>query len=456
MPLPPGPPGPAFLQTFVYSYWPLELFDWCARRYGDPFTLRLPGFGAFVMVSAPELIKQVFTGDPEQLRAGKANAILEPVVGPSSVLLLDGKPHMRQRRLLLPPFHGERMQAYARLMAEIASSEIDRMPLGSRFAVHPHMQSITLQVILRAVFGLEEGAQMHALGELLARFTEPPPPWVVFLPPAWIRHADLPLSPLRAFFRRRDRVDVALREVIRARRAAPAAGRGDILSLLLEAKDEDGAVMTEDELRDELMTMLLAGHETTATALSWTFAFLLGAPEVEAKLRGELERARGADGGIDVPALASCEYLDAVIKESLRLRPIVPDVIRHVESPTEIAGYEVPAGAYLTPCIHLAHRRAESWPEPDRFRPERFLGARVDPYAWLPFGGGIRRCLGMAFALYEMKVVLGVTLLRARLRLATPRPPAVGRRGVTVAPADGTPIIVDERRPARVPVTVAA
>ena len=446
MSLPPGPPGPKLLQTLGYTFWPIAFFDWCLKRYGDPFTVSLPGFGDYVMLTAPELIKQVFTGDPELLYAGKANEVLKPVVGPNSLLLLDGKAHLRQRRLLLPPLHGERMQAYGKLMVAIASESVSRMPVGARFALHPHMHSITLQVILRAVFGMEAGAKMDALAALLEEFTKPPPSLLMFVPPHLLPYGDFPLSPYRTFLRRRERVDRALREIIRARRATVDSARTDILSLLLQARDEEGRAMTEDELRDELITMLVAGHETTATALCWTFAFVLRSPETLLRLQTELGRCCDEAGAPDPAALASNEYLDAVIKESLRLRPIVPDVVRRLEQPMTVAGYDLPAGAFLTPCIHLAHRRAASWPEPDRFRPERFVGAKIDPYTWFPFGGGIRRCVGMAFALYEMKMVLGVVLLRARLRLATDKPVAVVRRTVTIAPAAGLPVIIDERR----------
>jgi cytochrome P450 len=444
MSLPPGPRGPHALHTVIYVYWTLPYFDWCARRYGDPFTLHLPGFGDYVMLSRPEHIKQVFTGDPAELQAGKANEILRPVVGGNSVLLLDGKEHLRQRRLLLPPMHGERMHAYGELMSEIAAHAVERLP-DERFALHPHMQTITLEVILRAVFGLEEGAAMHDLAALLTEFMKPPPSLLVFLPPKLLPYTDVPFSPYRTFLRRRDRVDAMLRAIIRARQAAPVDGKSDILSLLFQARDEEGRPMSEDELRDELVTMLVAGHETTATALTWAFAFILAHPEVEARLRAELE----ATGG-DPAAIASNEYLDGVVKEVLRLRPIVPDVVRRVERPMTVAGYEIPVGAYLTPCIHLAHRRPESWPEPDRFLPERFIGARIDPYAWLPFGGGVRRCLGMAFALYEMKIVLGVMLLRARLALGTHDPLRVVRRALTLAPAGGLPVVVKERKAARI------
>jgi cytochrome P450 len=447
MSLPSGPRGPAFLHLLGYAYWTLPFFERCARRYGDPFTLRMPGFGAYVILAAPELIKEVFTAEADTLHAGKANVVLHPAVGRHSVLLLDGKEHLRQRRLLMPPLHGERMHAYASLMAEITTAELRRMPLGARFALHGHMQNITLQVILRAVFGLDEGAQMDELAALLVEFMKPLPSFLVFVPPDYLKYGDFPFSPYRAFVRRRERVDQALRAILRARMAAPDPSRSDILSLLVSARDEEGRGMSEDELRDELVTMLVAGHETTATALSWVFAVILQHPLVHGRLLDELDR--GADLAIDVARLTANEYLDAVIKEALRLRPILPDVTRRVEQPTTIAGYDLPAGTFLTPSIYLAHRRPESWPEPDRFRPERFLGAKVDPYAWFPFGGGIRRCLGMAFALYEMKIVVGAMLLGARLRLATDDPLRVVRRSITLAPAGGTPVVLEERRARR-------
>jgi cytochrome P450 len=271
---------------------------------------------------------------------------------------------------------------------------------------------------------------------------------MIFVPPAYLKYGDFPFSPYRAFLRRREKVDRALRAILRAKMAKPDPSRTDILSMLLSARDEEGRAMTEDELRDELVTMLVAGHETTATALAWVFAFVLEHRQVAARLQEELAGTLGDDGRPDLGKLTSNEYLDAVIKESMRLRPIVPDVVRRVQAPMTIAGYDIPEGAFLTPCIHLAHRRPESWPEPDRFFPERFLGAKVDPYAWFPFGGGIRRCLGMAFALYEMKIVVGVTLLRARLRLADGAPKIV-RRTVTLAPAGGTRVILEERRARR-------
>jgi cytochrome P450 len=460
--LPPGPREPSFIQLLQFTQRPLPWLDACARRYGDPFTARFFGLGTFVLVSAPELIKQIFTGDPDQLHAGEANAILAPVLGKSSVLLLDGPPHLRQRRLLSPPLRGERMFAYADLIAGITTDAIARMPRGEPFALHPVMQSITLDVILRAVFGLTQGARMAELRALLVEMLEPPPAIVAFLPPKYL---DFPFSPYRTFMTRLRAVDRKLYAILRARMASATASPttnpttnpttiaespgDDILSLLLAARDDQGVPMTIEELRDELITMLIAGHETTATALSWTFACLLEHPDIGARLSAELERAMVPDGrgehALDPEALNSLDYLDAVIKETLRLRPILPDVVRKLQSPIDFAGFRIPAGVSLTPCIHLAHRRPDSYPDPLAFRPERWLGARVDPYAWLPFGGGIRRCLGMAFALYEMKIVVGTMWSRLRMRLARPGPVRVVRRTLTLAPEGGTRVILEPR-----------
>jgi cytochrome P450 len=426
--LPPGPREPSVVQLVQFAARPLPWLEACGRRFGEVFTLRLPGHGVFVMTGAPALIKEIFTGDDEVLQAGKANVLLEPLVGKHSVLLLDGAAHLRQRRLLSPPLRGERMQSYAGLIAEIAAAHVERMPRDRAFALHEHMQSITVDVILRAVFGIDEGARMSALRQLILEVLEPPPALLALVPAAYL---DFPGSPFRRFLRRRLALARALREVVEGRRAAGGGG-SDTLSLLLAARDDEGRPMTDDELVDELITMLAAGHETTATALSWTFACLLEHPAVDHRLRDEIA------GASEPAAFGGLPYLDAVVKETLRLRPIVPDVVRRLQRPMRFAGFDLPAGVHLTPCIHLAHRRADVYPEPARFRPERFLGIRPDPYAWLPFGGGIRRCLGMAFALNEMKIVLGVVLQRLRLRLDRPGTVRVVRRSVTLAPRAGT------------------
>jgi cytochrome P450 len=436
MALPPGPRLPALAQLLEYTFRPLPFFDRCIRRYGDLFTLRMFGLGDFVLVGSPELVKQVFTADAETLRAGSANGIIEPLVGPRSVLLLDGPEHLRQRRLLMPPLHGERMQAYAGLIAEVTNAVIDRWPVGEPFSLHPHMQAITLEVIMRAVFGVDEGPHSERLGRLLVEYMKPPPSIFAFVPAL---QRDLPLSPYRGFLRRRDAVDRELRGIIESRRrAADGTGRTDVLSLLLAARDEAGTPMTDGELRDELVTMLVAGHETTATALSWAFALILDDPPTRARLRGEIA------GGIEPTAAPRLEFLDAVVKETLRLRPILPDVVREVVAPYRIGGHDIPIGAFVTPFIYGVHRRPDLYPEPTRFLPERFVGAKADPYAWFPFGGGIRRCLGMAFALYEMKIVLATVLARAELRLSG-GPVRVVRRTLTFAPSGGTRVVLGER-----------
>jgi len=417
--LPPGPRSPAVVQMIEFSTRPVQMMESAARKYGDPFTMRMPALGAYVMISAPPLIKEVFNGDPDLMHAGKANQVIEPLVGSRSVLLLDGTPHLRARRLLSPPMRGERMQAYASIIEEITLAELARMPVGRPFSIHAHMQAITLDVILRAVFGLERGPHMDRFRAVLVELLEPPPAVMTFVPKKWL---DFPGSPYRTFLRRKAAVDRALLELVDARRSAPLGE--DILSLLLAARDETGAPLSDEELRDELITMLLAGHETTATALSWAVALILQAPDVRDRL-------------------GDPDYLDATIKETLRLRPIVPDVVRELQRPMTFAGYDLPAGAKLTPCIYLAHRRPDIYPEPSRFDPTRFLGVKPDPYAWFPFGGGIRRCLGMAFALYEMRVVLSLLFARAKLRLAQPGPVRVVRRTVTLAPAGGTRVILD-------------
>jgi len=440
MSLPPGPPGPAFLQTIGYTYWTFPFFEECARRYGDPFTLRMPGFGSFVMLAAPEHIKQVFTGDPDKLHAGKANAVLEPVVGRHSVLLLDGKEHLRQRRLLLPPLHGERMKEYARLMGQIAAAELERMPVGAPFSIHHHMQTITLQVILRAVFGLDEGAQMDELAALLVEFTRPPPSLMIFVPPQYLKYGDFPLSPYRAFLRRREKVDRALRAILRAKQAKPDPSRTDILSMLLSARDEEGRAMTEDELRDELVTMLVAGHETTATELSWAFERLLRNRDALAKLTADV------DSGEDA-------YVTATIRETLRRRPVLSIAgPRRVVAEIEVDGRTYGPGCHLVPNAYLVHHDPEIYPEPYAFRPERFLEEDPGTYTWIPFGGGRRRCLGASFAMLEMGIVLRAVLSRMEVRIGgAGRLEANRRRMITVVPGKGAEAILSERERAPVP-----
>ncbi len=400
------------------------------------FTLEISPGRIVVLSSEPAVAREVLTGDPALLHAGEGNVVLRPLLGPRSVLLLDGPEHLRQRRLLLPPFHGERMRAYGERMREIAAAEVARWPRGEPFAVRDSMQAITLEVILRVVFGVEERERLERLAAPLRQLLDAAvQPRRLLLLQFTSSERPRPRSPWGRMKRMMAPAEAIIYEEIAARRAALAAGeegRDDILSLLLEARDEDGAPMTDQELRDELVTLLVAGHETTATALSWTLEQLTRAPEALARL--EREAAAGwADG---------TAYLDAVITESLRLRPVVPAVVRKLQAPMALGGWELPAGVNIAPSIWLMHHDPGLYPDPHAFRPERFLGRRPGTYEWIPFGGGIRRCLGASFALYEMRVVLQAILAGARLQPTTAPRARVARRFVTFTPADGARIAV--------------
>ena len=428
------PPGPDWsLPRTTMRWWkePLGTLEQCQARYGDMFTLRLPHEGTWVFVSDPEAIKQVFTGDPRLLHAGAANIVLLPLLGEHSVLLLDEPEHMVQRKLMLPPFHGKRMQAYREVMAEAAADQIESWPADVPVRMRPRMQAVTLEVILRAVFGVREGERFTRLRrELRSILDLPAKQWraffMVLLGPERLRR----FPPFR---HKVDRVDEVLFEEIRARRAAPdLAERDDILSLLLQATHEDGRPMSDRELRDELMTLLVAGHETTATALSWAIELLARHPEALERLEADVA---GGDGA----------YLDAVIKEPLRLRPVIALVLRKLMEPMEIGGRLLPAGVSVAPSIYLVHRNPEVYPEPERFRPERFLEQPAGTYTWIPFGGGVRRCLGGAFAEFEMSVVLRELVARRSLRPAGGPPEHSVRSTITNVPSRGAEVIAASR-----------
>ncbi len=353
--------------------------------------------------------------------------MLKPLLGSRSVLTLDGPEHLRQRRLMLPPFHGERMRRYGDRMREIAARHVAQWPVGEPFAVHRSMQAITLEVILRVVFGVEDERRLaQCAAPLRALLDSTTQPWRL-LGLQFTRSAGArPRTPWGRVKRLLAPCDRMIYEEIAARRAAAEPG-DDILSLLLEARDEQGRPLTDRELRDELMTLLLAGHETTATALAWTVERVTRHPQVLAQLQDGAE----PEG-----------YLDAVITETLRLRPVVPAVVRKLQAPLTFGGWELPAGVHIAPNIWLIHRDPATYPEPEAFRPERWLGRRPGTYEWIPFGGGIRRCLGASFALYEMRIVLEEILARTRLQPTDDPAEAVVRRFVTFAPAGGGRIAV--------------
>ena len=421
--LPPGPRMPRALQTLAWITRPMPWMERLRERHGDVFTVRIAQEGTWVFLAHPDAVKQVFTGDPALLHAGEANRILRPWLGDHSVLLLDGPGHLSQRKLLLPPFHGERMQRYGELMTEIAEREVERWPLGEPIRLWPRMQAVTLEIIVRAIFGMDEGAAIGRLRERLRESTELTTDWRIMAGMATLGPDRFGGS--RTFRRRIDPVDEIVFEVIRERRGAPdLAERDDILSMLLLARHEDGSPMSDQELRDELMTLLIAGHETTATSLAWA-----------------IERLTRHPGGLQRLAAGDEDYLDAVVKETMRLRPVLPVVVRRLQAPMEIGGWDLPAGITVAPCIHLVHRREDVYPEPHRFRPERFLERPAGTYTWLPFGGGIRRCLGASFALFEMKAVLRVVAQRVTLRAVEPAPEPVRRRAITLTPGRGAEVI---------------
>jgi cytochrome P450 len=418
---------------------PFDFLDDNHRAYGDIFTMHLAALPRpAVVVSDPELVKEVFAMGPDEGHAGKANMVLKPFLGEHSVLVLDGAEHLRQRKMLQPAFHGDRMGAYGRAMLDLAHEAIDRMPVGRRFAVHGPMQSITLEVIVRTVFGISEGPRFS---ELAAIFKEALgiTAWPGLLFP--IMQRDLgPLSPWGRFVRLSNRANEILRGEIRRGRAEGTAGRTDALAMILDARDEAGSPLSEDEVTDELVTLLVAGHETTATSIAWALRWILPDAGLVARLRAEIATTEG-----DPARIAKLELLDSTVKEALRLQPIVPIVGRVLQRPMKFGGYELPAETIVTPSVYLVHRRPSLYPEPARFKAERFLEIRPSQWEWLPFGGGLRRCIGAAFAMYEMKMVLGALLPRVDMRLEGGEVRAV-RRAITLAPAGGLPVVVTARR----------
>ena len=431
--LPDGPRYPRPVQAWLWLKKPTWFLDRCSRAYGDVFTMRLPFGMNMVHVGRPDLVKAVFSGDNDVLRAGEANAtILEPLVGPHSVLVLDGPEHLRQRKLLLPAFHGDRMRAREAAVRDITRAEIARWPAGQPFALRPSMQAITLDVIVRVVFGVEDSARRDDLRRRIVAVTRlGRNPFLLFA----TRDRKLgPHAPWARFIRARDALYAALGAQIRDRRRAPdLEQRSDVLSQLLLARDDEGRAMADDEVRDELVTLLFAGHETTATSLAWSFDLLLHHPRALDRLVAEL------DGG-------GSEYLDATIRETLRVRPVVAIVDRHVREATRIGGHLVPAGAVVCPNIYLVQRREDLYEDPAAFRPERFVGRTPPAFGWFPFGGGIRRCLGASFATFEMQIVLPEVLRSVTLRPASPRPARIRREAVTFVPHDGARCVVTARR----------
>jgi cytochrome P450 len=423
---------PALLQTVGFWSRPTAFLERCRARYGPRFTLRLLGQPPFVVLCGPEEIKAIFSAPPDVLHPGEGARILEPVLGRHSVILLDEDPHLEQRKLLLPAFHGERMQRLSGVMADLARREVATWPREQAIALHPLLQRLTLEIILRTVFGLERGAQLDELREVLSEilaFSESP---LSLNPRAQRLLAGH--GPLAAFERAGARADELIYGLIEERRREHADGE-DVLSLLLGAQHEDGSEMSATELRDELMTALVAGHETTASQLAWAFERLAREPSVQERLLEELDE--GSDEA----------YLTATIQEILRRRPVVPNAEpRLVKQPVAIGGVSYEPGVVLIANAYLLHHDPSIYPDPYAFRPERFLEEPPGTYTWIPFGGGRRRCLGASFALLEMKIVLRAALERCELLPVGEHAERTRRRSITISPAGGARVVLRERR----------
>jgi cytochrome P450 family 135 len=435
--LPRGPRLPPLALTVVWALAPTWVMDQCARRYGDAFTLTFgPSGRKLVMLSDPEAVKAVFTAPPDVAPSAAGGSPIAPVMGPSSVITLTGPEHMRQRKLLLPPFHGERMREYAGVIVQATQRSMAEWPMGEPMKLSQRTRAITLEVILRAVFGVEAermGALREAIGGLLTPSQTP-----ALLLSALRRPVEA--RPTGSLGRALDHLDeVTYAEIARRRAQEDLAERTDILSLLMLARDEDGQAMTDQELRDELVTLLLAGHETTATAVAWAVERLVRHPDKLARLVAEVDAEEGED------------YMQAVIAETLRVRPVVPMVVRVLQAPLRVGAHELPAGARVVPSIYLTNRNPRVYEAPEEFRPERFLESAPETFSWIPFGGGIRRCIGASFATLEMKLIL-----QTMLRELSPSLPARGgrlqrkgewnrRRAITLVPSGGARVVWTRR-----------
>jgi cytochrome P450 family 135 len=436
--LPPGPRMPRAAQTVAWALAPTWVMDQCARRLGDAFTLTFAPSGLkLVMVGDPQAVKQVFTAPPEVAPSGAGSSPIAPVLGERSVLTLTGREHMRQRKLLLPPFHGERMREYEDVIVQATRRDMASWPLGEPVRMQSHTRSITLEVIVRAVFGVET-ERMGPLKQAIRELAEPVRVLAVLRA---LMTRPTGARPTGALGRALDRLDELIyAEVARRREASDIEQRTDIMSLLLLARDEDGEAMTDVELRDELVTLLLAGHETTATSVAWALERLVRHPQKLARLTAEIDAA-GTGGGE--------EYMTAVVNETLRVRPVVGIVVRVLNEDLRVGSYVLPKGTRVAPSIYLTNRNAQVYGDPEAFRPERFLEAATETFSWIPFGGGIRRCIGASFAQMEMKV-----MLRTMLSELVPHAPTgrrgrrdewVRRRAVTLVPAAGASVVWERR-----------
>jgi cytochrome P450 len=422
------------VQTVAWAIAPTWLMERSAKQLGDAFTLTFwPSGMKFVLVSNPDEVKAVFTASPEVAPSATGNSPIAPVMGPSSVLVLTGPEHMRQRKLLLPPFHGERMREYEQTIVEATRKDMASWPRDEPMRLQERTRAITLEVILRAVFGVEAermGPLKHAIAGLIEPMNTIAVLRIALAKPTMER-------PRGAIGKALVELDERIYEEISRRRAqSDLKERTDILSLLMQARDEDGEAMTDGELRDELVTLLLAGHETTATAVAWAVERLVRHPEKLSRLQAEIEEGE------------SEEYLNAVVNETLRVRPVVPIVVRLLQEDLQVGIYNLPAGTRVAPSIYLTNRNERVYEQPAEFRPERFLGATPETFSWIPFGGGIRRCIGASFALLEMKLMLRTMLAELDPQpMGAKRGELIRRRAITLVPMAGARVVWKDRRP---------
>lgn len=426
--LPPGPRAPRLLQSMRWTREPLPFLEECRDRYGDTFTLRLRHLGTWVLLSDPEDVKRVFSTDTNELGVGVPNLALRPVLGAHSVMLSEEPQHMRRRKLMLPRFHGERMREDAEMMTELARREVRAWPVGEPFRLWPRMQALTQEVVMRAVFG-DDGGRLDRLRALLTNLTEAINDGgrlrkLAFLGPTWLERS-------RGWREAMAPVEEAVLEEVRRRRAEGDDGRRDAVSILIEARNEDGSPLSEKELRDELLTLLTDGP--TSSSLAWVFERLLRHPEKLARLQSELLAGEGE------------EYLDAVIKETLRLRPPVSVVVRRLLKPARLGGYDLPAGTLIAPCVYLIHHREDVYEDPGSFVPERFLTQRAAVPTWIPFGGGARRCLAASYAEQEMKRVLRTVLQEVELQPVESKGERITRAAIAFSPAEHGLVVAKPR-----------
>ncbi|MGH3878916.1 MAG: cytochrome P450 [Actinophytocola sp.] len=428
--LPPGPRLPALVQTFLFLAVRRQTHRHLRRRYGETFTTRIAGDRLVVTLTRPDHIREVFAGSPTIFHAGDGNAILRPVMGEHSLLITDEDEHLRARKLLMPAFNGAALRGYGGLMTELAEADAARWPVGRPFAVHPRMNAVTLEIILRVVFGMGEGPRLAELRPRLRRISDIGPLTVL----GWTYPRLRTVGRWRHNFENLARVNHLLYEEIADRKkVADLADRGDVLSRLVAAgRAEQSGELSDKELRDQMITLLLAGHETTATALAWSFHELARRPDIQRRAQ------RAADEGDE-------DYLQAVAKEAMRKRPVIQNVARMLTEPTEVAGYRLPAGTVVGPSISLVHEDATLHDDPEDFRPARFEGKQPEAGTWIPFGGGVRRCIGAGFSLQEAAKVLRAVLVRYDIRPERAKPEFPKPRNITLTPSRGARIIATPR-----------